>query len=524
MTQNKSGSGNLKKTSLSVVAVVGVMYTMVASGAYGIEDMIPSSGPGMTILMLILLALLWGYPLSLICSELGSAIPEEGGSYVWAKKAFGEFWGFQVGFWRVIGSYVGVPTYVVLGGNYIGALLGWNETVTLIFKFALILIFAYINWRGVKEMATLSTILSIIICVAFLAVMVIGFANWNTNPVQPFIPEGQGTIMSMSVAMAIGIWMYSGYESMAIIAGELENPQVIPKALLITFPLVLLTYIPTTLAGLASVGNWQDWGTEGLSYGDVAALAAPWMQYAFVIVAFIGQIAMFNSFLGNNARVIFVLSDDNMAPKVLSKVNKHGVPSVSLISFVVVSAVLCMLDFSVLATLTVTAMMLGYTVIAIAAIYFRAKCPEMKRPYKVGMPDWMFYLMCGLIPVISVIALYINGTDYFLFGALLVIAGPFIYWILKKVYGGQSEQERGKITSMNRGDFKNFAVLLLAMGILCIGGYFFLPTYEDPVYYAEAYGNGAFNIFVNCIGIIGVISAIAGLIFVRLHKKSEKLY
>ncbi|MCE2604275.1 hypothetical protein LH384_34865, partial [Pseudomonas aeruginosa] len=71
----------------------------------------------------------------------------------------------------------------------------------------------------------------------------------------------------------IGMWMYSGYESMSTIAGEVSNPQVIPKATLITVPLIAAVYIIPTIASLGSLGQWQNWTPDGdgVGYGDVVA-------------------------------------------------------------------------------------------------------------------------------------------------------------------------------------------------------------------------------------------------------------
>ena len=72
-----------------------MIFCLCAAGAYGIEDMIPMAGPGLTLVMLIVLPFLWSIPMAFVASELGSAIPQEGGFYKWVQRACGEFWGFQ---------------------------------------------------------------------------------------------------------------------------------------------------------------------------------------------------------------------------------------------------------------------------------------------------------------------------------------------------------------------------------------------------------------------------------------------
>ena len=74
-------NNGLKQHKVGVIGIVGMIYAMTAAGAYGIEDMVSSSGPGMTVIMLFVLPLIWAFPIALASSELGSAIPDECGFY-----------------------------------------------------------------------------------------------------------------------------------------------------------------------------------------------------------------------------------------------------------------------------------------------------------------------------------------------------------------------------------------------------------------------------------------------------------
>ena len=62
----------LKKYDMKVSTVVFMIFCLVAAGAYGIEEMVPAVGPGLTVVMLIVLPFVWGLPFGLVASELGS--------------------------------------------------------------------------------------------------------------------------------------------------------------------------------------------------------------------------------------------------------------------------------------------------------------------------------------------------------------------------------------------------------------------------------------------------------------------
>lgn len=101
-TQNTDGVASLKKHTMKPFQIAFLLFCLVAAGAFGIEDMIPTSGPGLTLTMLVLFAIIWAYPICQIVSELSALMPSEGGIYVWVKEALGEFWGFCMSWWGTI--------------------------------------------------------------------------------------------------------------------------------------------------------------------------------------------------------------------------------------------------------------------------------------------------------------------------------------------------------------------------------------------------------------------------------------
>ena len=124
----------LKQYEMKTSTVVFMIFCLCAAGAYGIEEMIPQAGPGLTLVMLIVLPFLWSTPMGLIAAELGSALPQEGGYYKWVQRACGEFWGFQAAWWRTISVYFDNTLYVVLAGSYLGSVLELSSLQEYLFK------------------------------------------------------------------------------------------------------------------------------------------------------------------------------------------------------------------------------------------------------------------------------------------------------------------------------------------------------------------------------------------------------
>src|SRR5919109_3325168 len=114
-----TASARLRR-ELGLLPLAAIVFLNVSGGPYGIEDTVPAFGPGLTLMLLVLVPLLWSLPVSLAMSELASAMPDEGGYVTWTTRAFGPFWGFQVGWWSWLDSFVDVAVYPPVFGQYLG--------------------------------------------------------------------------------------------------------------------------------------------------------------------------------------------------------------------------------------------------------------------------------------------------------------------------------------------------------------------------------------------------------------------
>ena len=503
-------SMGLKKYELKTRTVVFMIFCLCAAGAYGIEEMIPATGPGLALVMLIVLPFVWSIPLGLVASELGSARPQEGGYYKWVQEALGEFWGFQAGWWRTISIYIDNTLYVILAGGYLAGEFGLDGVAEFGVKAAIIVIFTYINIRGVRDVGIVSTVLSILVIFAFAMVAIVGFTHWNQNPFVPFTADGEimgasgipfaDWIYYIGTGIAIGMWMYSGYESMSTVAGEVTNPQVIPKATLITVPLIMAVYILPTMAGLASMGLWESWGTEGdvVGYADVVTTYwGPAFGLFFVIVAVLAQCSIYNTYIASGSRGFFALAEDHLAPPILVKCDKkHGVPYIAVLSVGIVNLILCNFAFTVIVVVDVFLLVSAYIMIFISAIILRKRIPDSERKFKIPGGFAFLCVICIVPIIIAFIAFFINGTDYFIGGMVGIVSGPILYFIWKRMYGGLAKKDKvaypvNPKTGLAVGDLKRMSFMFIVLSAMGVIGSLFLPWFEGDWgndWYLEVYG------------------------------------
>src|SRR5499425_858124 len=106
--------------AIGTLGLVFVLFFSTSGGPYTTETLIHSVGPGLGLLILILVPLVWSLPEVLIVGELASMLPEEGGYYRWVQRAFGDFWAFQNGWLTWLYSLVDMAIYPVLFLQYLG--------------------------------------------------------------------------------------------------------------------------------------------------------------------------------------------------------------------------------------------------------------------------------------------------------------------------------------------------------------------------------------------------------------------
>lgn len=543
------GEHGLKKHDLKVSTVVFMIFCLVSAGCYGIEEMIPECGPGLTIVMLCVLPFIWGLPFGLVASELGSVRPQEGGYYKWVQEALGEFWGFQAGWWRTISIYIDNTLYVILAGGYAAAAWDLSPVAEFAVKFVMILIFTIINIRGVKDVGVVSTILAILVMAAFAMVAICGFLNWGGGTDISFQltsepAEGLSDwFFYIAGGISICMWMYSGYESMSTIAGEVSNPQVIPKGTLITIPLIMAVYILPTTAGLGSMGRWSEWGADAgtVGYADVVTTFwGPAFGIIFTVVAILAQCSIYNTYIASGSRGFFTLADDYLSPPVLVKCDKkHGVPYIAVLSVGIANIIMCMLPFGLIIVLDVSLLVASYILVYISAMVLRKKIPDEEYKFKIPGGYGFLSVIC-IVPIcVALFAFLINGSDYFVGGMIGLITGPILYFIWRRRYGGLTKKDPQRFpvnekTGLAVGDIRRLAFLFLLMtvmnGIACI----FMPWYEgwgtEDMWGAGDYFDGLFE-DGNVMTILGTIrtvlyvltavTAILTIVFYFVSKKVE---
>ena len=533
LTDNITG---LKKKRFSLAAIIFFIYCSTAGGAFGIEEMISSSGPGLTLLLLVLIPILWANPIGLYSAELTNLAPVDSGPYVWPKLAFGEFWGFAFGWWLIINLYLTGPAYVVLAVDYFGLYVSLTPTMAFILKAGMIIVFTVVNLKGLEGVSRLSNIFCVIVLVAFASVAFVGLTHWENNPFEPFMATGsEGAITSWGTGIAIGIWMYCGYFFVSFLGGEMENPEILPKGMKIAIIVIALSYILPTLGGIVSTGPWEEWGST-IDYSTVLTRhVGIGAGIAFMAAAVIAQFAIFNASLTTASRSFVILAKDNLCPGFLSKLTKKSrVPLWPIILLAVLNLILVNLDFEAIVSIMSPIIFILYMGIGIVFVKLRKDCPVEKRKglyYVRGGKLGVIYV-CGGPLLFGTLGLMTIGTQYFLLGFLVIISAVVAYIIFKWMYKGRYKNDPEKYpinvkTKLAKGDVVRIGVFFLIFGLLALIGSFLLVWYEGANaanIYLETYKTGLLSNFAAMINITrwsGIGMMILGIAMYFVGKKVD---
>jgi len=261
------------------------------------------------------------------------------------------------------------------------------------------------------------------------------------------------------------MWMYAGWESMSTLAGEIENPQkVIPRALMVATPIVIITYFVTVAALIRAggAGNWSSMVSDASAGGTDYIVAAKivggaflgWLMFASAIASNIG---LYAGYLASGARPPFQISRDRLLFRFFGKTSKkYGTPWVAILIFGLVNCVLISREFTALIVMDIFLLMFAYILVFISAIVLRVKEPDTLRPFRVPLPTWALTIWVAIPIAIAVFALFTNGSDYLVSGLIGVLSGPIAYLVFKYFYHGTTDRALEGATVTPEGELTQF--------------------------------------------------------------------
>ncbi len=419
---------------LKLLPLIAATFFMVSGGPYGIEDILGGAGYGWALLLLLFVPLVWSVPTALMIGELASAIPAEGGFYVWVRRALGPFWGFQEAWLSLAASVFDMAIYPTLFVLYLSRIApGWTAGHRAIFwSLAVVVLSCLLNLSGAFAVGKGSVILFVLLLLPFAVLTAAGFARGLHSP-HPFAPFRLTRSADFTTALLVAMWNYMGWDNASTVAQEVHDPRRnYPRAIFGAVAVVTLSYV-LPIAAMAFAGLPTAQFTTGAWADAASTVVGPALGLAIVLGGMINGFGMFNALVLSYSRLPVALAEDGLLPHAFTRLNRSGAPWVAIL--VCAAAWALALRFSFERLISLDLILYGASLLLefVALAVLRRREPELPRPFRVP-GGFAAVCLTGLLPMALIAyAMWASRAERMahmpalLFGALIAAAGPALY-------------------------------------------------------------------------------------------------
>jgi amino acid transporter len=432
-------NGVMPRRQITLFPFIAAIFFMVSGGPYGLEEIIQKAGYSRALLILAVVPFIWSLPVALMVGELSAALPEEGGYYMWVRRALGPFWGFQEAWLSLSASVFDMALYPTLFVLYLGQL--WPAAVAgnRAFGVGAAVVAACVLWNiaGIRAVGEGSSLMMLVLLAPFAVLAIMCLLR---VPVESGQTAPKASI-SLLGGILIAMWNYMGWDNASTVAGEVRDPQRnYPRALLGAVALVIVCYL-IPVATLAKSGMDPSGFTTGSWVTIANRISGPTLGWMIVLGGMICGFGMNNALVLSYSRVPYAMAKDGMLPYFLSRTNRRGVPWVSVVVCAATWTACLPLGFDRLVAIDILVYALSLLLEFAALIALRIREPELVRPFKIGggMPALILVTLGPAFVLILALAEngreYVAGVPVLAFGAMVALAGGLMYPLASRAKG-----------------------------------------------------------------------------------------
>ena len=426
-----SATAESRRTRGHLLKILGITFgvavavgNMIGSGILRAPASIAGTVPDIT--LIIALWVLGGLHVALsinVLAELGTAVPQSGGPYLYAHRAFGDVAGLVVGWSAWMSKLAGIASASIAAAEFLPliwpAAAGYKLAVALLVQF---LIYGT-NALGLREGRAIQEGTSLIKTLMLLAF--VGAA------IAVAVPEPAAAPAAVSAANALG-WVaiigayalikgaYSGYDAPVYFTEENEAPSVsVPWALGIGLLTSFILYIAVN-GGLIYALGLKGVAATPLPFSTILdRLGGSLPGLLFAAGAIITVTGVVNAGVMSAPRILFALSRDRLLPGIFRSVNRGGSPDVAVLMTAVCSLALAATgSFALVFGLIALMDTVGAVLIDSAFFVLRRREPELVRPFRArGYP----LLPALLLAVDLVLLVLFAASDHLGLGFAVVL-------------------------------------------------------------------------------------------------------
>lgn len=278
----------------------------------------------------------WGFTaigailLALVFARMSSLFPKSGGPYVFCRKAYGNFIGFQVAYSYWVYIWTGNAAIAVAATGYLATffpVLHDHHFLSFLVTAGAVWVFTIINLVGMRFAGFFQLLLSIIKFIPILFLAAVGLFYIKAENFTYYNVTDMPDIKAFSGAALLTLWAFLGLESGSVPAGNVKNPsKTVPRATIVGTLLTAFLYIVMTVSvmGVIPIPDLQ---TSSAPFADFAAIVmGPMGRVIIGITAIISCWGALNGWILLQGQIPMAAAKDKLFPKAFSQENKQGVP------------------------------------------------------------------------------------------------------------------------------------------------------------------------------------------------------
>ena len=407
--------------SLGLYAVFTISIgAMIGSGIFVLPGLaFKIAGP--SVVLAFFLAGIVVIPAALSQSEMATAMPEAGGTYLYIDRAMGPLMGTIAGF-GVWFSLVFKASFALVGlSAYLEFFVDHPERPVAA---ALAVLLIIVNLIGVQETVRFQKVLVTVVLALLAGFVILGAPNSDPGSFQPFLSEGITGLLSGTAVVFVS---YIGVTQVASVAEEVKAPgRNIPLSILTSVGVAMLLY-PAVVAVMVGVTP-----AEELAHTETPILTAASHflgsagMYIIAGMAVLALVSMANSGIIASARYPFAMARNSLAPAFLARIGERSGAPVAGIAATGLVLILLVLFVPLieLAKLASAFQLLVFALVNLALIAFRESDLDWYQP-KFRSPLYPAVQIFGIVT--ALLLLTQMGTIPLLGAGVFVVAGTIWY-------------------------------------------------------------------------------------------------
>jgi APA family basic amino acid/polyamine antiporter len=376
-------------------------------------------------------------------AELAAMVPEAGGFYVYARRAFGAGPGFVVGWADWVNQVAAIAYAALTAAVFLGTLWPATAGAPRAIALATIGVFTALHWVGLRMSSGLTRIISLAVGL-MLMVLVVGCFLTAAVPASAAAPPASSAValplmsFGMLTAVVTGLRAvfvtYDGWYSPIYLAEENTQPTLtLPRALIGGTVLVAAMYVIINIA-ILRVLPIPVLAASDLPATDAARVVLPRGGAELVtVISLMTVLSLINATLLMAPRVLLAIGRDGFFTQKAALVSAGGTPRVALAFSSLGAAALIMSGtFQQIVAIAAVLFLLLYVSTYTALFVLRRKEPALPRPYRAfGFPFTTAIVLVGCL-LLWIAAIMEDHRSAFFAGLLLIACVPVYAWLARR--------------------------------------------------------------------------------------------